>query len=132
LKNEKLMIQSMHCLSTEPLVWGTLSTGFFATPELATVGKPGLFYGGGFEQLGVQALGVVACGAFAFIVSYAVLAIMKASMNGLRVSEEEEIMGLDMSEHGTYGYPELLHTETAGSTAANSKQLPVEKRPLNA
>ena len=46
-------------------VWGTLSTGFFATKELATVGKPGLFYGGGFEQLGVQLMGVVACGAFA-------------------------------------------------------------------
>jgi ammonium transporter, Amt family len=114
-------------------VWGTLSTGFFATPELATVGKPGLFYGGGLEQLGVQALGVVACGAFAFIVSYAVLAIMKASMNGLRVSEEEEIMGLDMSEHGTYGYPELLHSETSSSIEASpGTKLPAESRPLNA
>ena len=92
-------------------VWGTLSTGFFATKELATVGKPGLFYGGGFQQLGVQALGVFTCAAFAFIVSFILLALMKKFMNGLRVTEEEEIIGLDMSEHGSYGYPELLTTE---------------------
>jgi ammonium transporter, Amt family len=91
-------------------VWGTLSTGLFATPELATVGKPGLFYGGGFEQLGVQAMGVTACAAFAFIVSYIILGIMKVSMKGLRVTEEEEILGLDMSEHGSYGYPELVNS----------------------
>ncbi|MGG3562286.1 ammonium transporter [Neobacillus rhizosphaerae] len=92
-------------------VWGTLSTGFFATKELATVGKPGLFYGGGLHQLGVQALGVFTCASFAFIVSFVLLAIMKKFMNGLRVTEEEEIIGLDMSEHGSYGYPELLTTE---------------------
>ncbi|MEH7336472.1 ammonium transporter [Neobacillus drentensis] len=92
-------------------VWGTLSTGFFATKELATVGQPGLFYGGGLHQLGVQAIGVLACGAFAFIVSFILLSIMKATMNGLRVSEEEEIIGLDMSEHGSYGYPELMKAE---------------------
>jgi Amt family ammonium transporter len=89
-------------------VWGTLSNGFFATKDLAAVGKPGLFYGGGFHQLFVQAIGVIACGLFAFIVSFILLYIMKAAMKGLRVSEEEEIIGLDMSEHGSYGYPELL------------------------
>ncbi|MFH7817858.1 ammonium transporter [Neobacillus thermocopriae] len=89
-------------------IWGTLSTGFFATPELATVGQAGLFYGGGFHQLGVQALGVIVCGAFAFIVSFILLSIMKALMNGLRVTEEEEIIGLDISEHGSYGYPEMV------------------------
>lgn len=92
-------------------VWGTLSTGFFATKELATVGKPGLFYGGGLHQLGVQAMGVVTCAAFAFIVSFILLALMKKFMKGLRVTEEEEIMGLDLSEHGSYGYPELLKAE---------------------
>ena len=92
-------------------VWGTVSTGFFATPELAEevvgIGKAGLFYGGGFGQLGVQIMGVVACGAFAFIVSYFVLAVMKATI-GIRVTEEQEIIGLDMSEHGSYGYPEQM------------------------
>ncbi|MFE8699412.1 ammonium transporter [Cytobacillus sp. FJAT-54145] len=87
-------------------VWGTISTGFFAAPELATVGLPGLFYGGGFTQLGVQVMGVVASGAYAFIVSFVILFVAKKVMNGLRVTEEEEIMGLDMSEHGSYGYPE--------------------------
>ncbi|WP_420800252.1 ammonium transporter [Neobacillus terrae] len=92
-------------------VWGTLSTGFFATKELATIGKPGLFYGGGFEQLGVQALGVAASGLYAFLVSYVLLLAVKYVIKGLRVTEEEEIIGLDMSEHGSYGYPELLHSE---------------------
>lgn len=92
-------------------VWGTLSNGLFATKELATVGKPGLFYGGGFHQLGIQAMGVITCAAYAFIVSFIILAIMKAVMNGLRVTEEEEIIGLDMSEHGSYGYPELIKAE---------------------
>ncbi len=86
-------------------VWGTLSTGFFATPELAAVGAPGLFYGGGFGQLGVQLLSVVTAGLYTFIVAYIILAIIKKMM-GIRVTEEEEIMGLDISEHGSYGYPE--------------------------
>lgn len=100
----------IYCLSVHGVagVWGTLSTGFFATPELATVGKPGLFYGGGFTQLGVQAMGVITCGLFAFIVSFVILAVMKKLMNGLRVTEEEEIIGLDLSEHGVYGYPEAF------------------------
>jgi ammonium transporter, Amt family len=89
-------------------VWGTLSTGFFATPELATVGQPGLFYGGGFTQLGVQFMGVAVSAIYAFAVSFVILAIAKKVMNGLRVSEEEEIMGLDVSEHGSYGYPEVF------------------------
>ncbi|WP_277585661.1 ammonium transporter [Psychrobacillus antarcticus] len=96
-------------------VWGTLSTGFFATPELASVGKAGLFYGGGFDQLGVQLMGVVSCGLFAFIVSYAILFIMKKVMGGIRVTEEEELMGLDMSEHGNYGYPEQMILEESKS-----------------
>lgn len=89
-------------------IWGTLSNGFFATKELATVGRPGLFYGGGWHQLGVQAMGVITCGLFAFVASFILLYAMKAAMKGLRVSEEEEIIGLDISEHGSYGYPELL------------------------
>ncbi|MEK3980691.1 ammonium transporter [Psychrobacillus sp. FSL K6-2836] len=96
-------------------VWGTLSTGFFATPELASVGKAGLFYGGGLDQLGVQLMGVVSCGLFAFVVSYAILFIMKKVMGGIRVSEEEELMGLDMSEHGNYGYPEQMILEESKS-----------------
>ncbi|WP_158737090.1 ammonium transporter [Alteribacillus sp. YIM 98480] len=95
-------------------VWGTLSTGFFATPELAEMngGQAGLFYGGGFAQLGVQLISVVACGLFAFIASYVLLLITKSLIGGLRVSEEEEIMGLDISEHGSYGYPENVQPQS--------------------
>lgn len=100
-------------------IWGTLSTGFFATPELAerNGGLAGLFYGGGFTQLGVQTLGIVSSAAYAFIVSYIILKIMKQVMGSIRVTEEEEMMGLDMSEHGSYGYPESfahLNEETSG------------------
>jgi ammonium transporter, Amt family len=109
-------------------VWGTISTGFFATPELASVGKPGLLYGGGLEQLGVQALGVLVSGAFAFVVSYIILRIMKAAMDGLRVTEEEEIIGLDISEHGTYGYPEFIKLEEShkGPTKLNKTEPPLK------
>ncbi len=98
-------------------IWGTISTGFFATPELADMngGAAGLFYGGGFGQLGVQIMGVVACGAFAFIVSYIILKVMDKVMGGIRVTEEEEIMGLDISEHGSYGYPESMSDNKKGA-----------------
>ncbi|MFS0788498.1 ammonium transporter [Shouchella sp. 1P09AA] len=102
-------------------VWGTLSTGFFATPELAALngGQAGLFYGGGFDQLGVQALSVVVCGLFAFVASYLLLLLTKGLVGGtLRVSEEEEILGLDMSEHGAYGYPENVQDEQASRTGS--------------
>src|SRR3712207_9049831 len=91
-------------------IWGTLSTGLFATPALVEstgVGSPGLFYGGGVTQLGVQALGIVASGGFVFLASYAVFAVLKATI-GLRVKPEEELNGLDISEHGVYGYSEQL------------------------
>ncbi|MGB3634121.1 MAG: ammonium transporter [Rubrobacteraceae bacterium] len=86
-------------------IWGTLSTGFFATPALsdANGGNPGLFYGGGLTQLGIQAIGIVAAGGFVFIASLAVFAILKATI-GIRVKPEEELNGLDISEHGVYGY----------------------------
>lgn len=91
-------------------IWGTLSTGFFASPrlvELAGVGQAGLFYGAGWRQLGVQLLGLVGAAAYVGIVSLVILGLMKATM-GLRVPEEDEIVGLDMSEHGAFGYPEQL------------------------
>ena len=91
-------------------IWGTLSTGLFTTPALAAVGKPGLFYGGGFTQLGVQALGVLAAGGFVFVSSLAVFALLKATI-GIRVKPDEELNGLDISEHGVYGYPDLVATD---------------------
>jgi Amt family ammonium transporter len=95
-------------------IWGTLSTGLFATPELVEkvgIGQPGLLYGGGFHQLGVQALGVFGTFAFVFILSFIILGLLKVTI-GLRVKEEEEIIGLDLSEHGSYGYPEQMKKAT--------------------
>lgn len=91
-------------------IWGTLSCGLFATPALVEatgVGTPGLFYGGGLAQLSIQALGIIAAGGFTFIASYVVFAVLKATI-GLRVKPEHELNGLDISEHGVFGYAEQL------------------------
>src|SRR6476659_5048401 len=90
-------------------VWGTLSLGFLAMPELAeklATGRGGLLYGGGFHQLGIQALGLVAVGAFTFTASFLVLGLMKVTV-GIRTEPHVEGMGLDVSEHGMWGYPEV-------------------------
>ncbi len=90
-------------------VWGTLSLGFLAVPELVgklETGKAGLFYGGGFAQLGTQALGLVAVGAFTFTLSFLILLLFKVTV-GIRTEPEVEQMGLDVSEHGMWGYPEF-------------------------
>ncbi|MBQ9549947.1 MAG: ammonium transporter [Lachnospiraceae bacterium] len=81
-------------------IWGTLATGLFATTsapgndELA-----GLFYGGGFKLLAIQFIGFVSVAAWTFITMAVVFSVIKAVF-GLRVSEEEEIEGLDVMEHG--------------------------------
>jgi Amt family ammonium transporter len=89
-------------------VWGTLSCGLFTSPRLAAlngIGHPGLVYSGSVQQLGAQALGVVTAFAAVFTVSFAVFFVIKATF-GLRVRPEEERYGLDMAEHGMWGYPE--------------------------
>ena len=73
--------------------------------NLAT-GTPGLVYSGSFHQLGVQALGLVTVGAFTFTASFAALWVMKR-LWGIRVEPEVETAGLDVSEHGMWGYPEF-------------------------
>jgi Amt family ammonium transporter len=107
---DKVIDDPVGALSAHGLagIWGTLACGIFTLPQLASynaVGKGGLIYTGSFSQLGKQALGVVVVFSFVFAVSYAVFAIIKATY-GMRVSSEEEDAGLDISEHGMYGYPE--------------------------
>ena len=90
-------------------VWGTLALGFLTVPELAenlATGSGGLLYGGGLGQLGTQALGLAAVGAFTFTASFGVLWVMKATV-GIRTEPEVETLGLDVSEHGMWGYPEF-------------------------
>jgi Amt family ammonium transporter len=90
-------------------VWGTLATGIFAVPALAenlATGGGGLWYTGSFHQLGVQAVGLLAVGVFTFTASFGSLWAMKA-LWGIRVDPEVETAGLDVSEHGMWGYPEF-------------------------
>jgi Amt family ammonium transporter len=90
-------------------VWGTLATGLFAVPALAAnlaTGTGGLVYTGSFHQLGVQALGLLAVGAWTFSASFGCLWAMKR-LWGIRVEPETETAGLDVSEHGMWGYPEF-------------------------
>jgi Amt family ammonium transporter len=90
-------------------VWGTLALGFLTVPALAErlgTGSGGLLYGGGLGQLGVQALGLAAVGAFTFGMSFGVLWAMKATV-GIRTDADVETAGLDVSEHGMWGYPEF-------------------------
>ena len=72
-------------------IWGTLSDGLFNTSS-------GLFYGGGVAHLGIQALGVLSVGVYTAVVMTIVFFLLKKTV-GLRVTAEEEIMGLDISEH---------------------------------
>ncbi len=95
-------------------VWGTLSVGLIATPSAPAFARgigdgvtyganqiagAGLFYGGGFRQLGIQFLGMAATAAWTAVTITAAFLIIRAIF-GLRVSEEEEILGLDRTEHG--------------------------------
>ena len=88
---------AVHCLNG---IWGTIATGLFATtsaPDNDSV--IGLFYGGGFKQLGLQFLGFAAVAAWTAVTITITFFLIKAVF-GLRVSEEEEIVGLDSCEHG--------------------------------
>jgi Amt family ammonium transporter len=89
-------------------IWGTISCGIFTSPRLAeynAVGDPGLWYSGSFHQLFAQIIGVLAAFTFVFVLSFATFFAIKKTI-GMRVSAEEEDAGLDISEHGMYGYPE--------------------------
>src|ERR671919_180341 len=112
-------------------VLGTLAVGLFASPRLvdaAGIGREGLFYGGGLAQLGVQALGVVAVAAWALGASALVFAAIKATV-GLRVTAEEEIEGLDIGEHGMWGYPETFLGVDTLATPDAVEQARQERRP---
>lgn len=102
---------AVHCLNG---IWGTIAVGLFATSDAPAYARgvgdgvtfganqikgEGLFYGGGFEQLGLQLLGFVVVAAWTAVTMTIVFFVIKKTL-GLRVSEEEEIVGLDATEHG--------------------------------
>ncbi len=87
---------AVHCLNG---IWGTIAVGLFATTSAPDSEISGLFYGGGFTQLGIQLVGFVSVAAWTALTITIAFLIIKAIF-GLRVSEEEEIIGLDSTEHG--------------------------------
>jgi Amt family ammonium transporter len=87
-------------------IWGTLAVGLFATDTIPGAvagvtgeGAVGLFYGGGFGQLGIQIVGVVSILAWTIVTMTIAFLLIKKTI-GLRVTAEDEILGLDITEHG--------------------------------
>jgi len=83
-------------------ILGMLATGLFATVAVNAGGSNGLFYGNP-RQLAVQALAVGVILIYSFVATYGILKLLDKTM-GLRVTDEEEVMGLDLSQHGEAGY----------------------------
>lgn len=109
-------------------VWGTIAVGLFSR-GYDGVGK-GLFYGGGFKQLGIQLLGFVAVASWAVITMIIVFTLIKKT-NGLRVTAEEEIKGLDSTEHNLpSAYADFVPTSVLINSAPPAqsveKAIPVE------
>ena len=113
-------------------VLGTLFVGLFAQNGIGGVSTPnGLFFGGGFDLLGKQALGVLAVAAFVFPASLLAWLLVKKTL-GIRVSAKEEIEGLDIGEHGNKGYPDFVSVDYTNDTddiapAEITGTVPVEK-----
>ncbi len=82
--------------------WGALATGLFASKGINPAGNNGLFFGNP-SLLGIQALTVLAAWIYTFVVTLIILKVLDWTM-GLRVSEEHEVNGLDLSQHGEVGY----------------------------
>ena len=88
---------AVHCLNG---IWGTIAVGLFATTSApGNDTYTGLFYGGGFSLLGIQLVGMFAVIAWTTVTITIAFLVIKATV-GLRVSEQEEIIGLDATEHG--------------------------------
>lgn len=88
-------------------IWGTIAVGLLANPD-APAGLRGLFYTGDFHQTGLQLLGFVTVAAYAAIMMIITFTVIK-KCHGLRVTEEEELAGLDSTEHGLpSAYPDFV------------------------
>ncbi len=108
-------------------IWGTLAVGLFANGTGQNVGVggtpvKGLFYGGGFAQLGVQALGIVSVLAWTGVTISLTFLIIKKTI-GLRVSRHEEIVGLDSTEHGLpSSYADFIPSMQIQTTASGRER----------
>jgi Amt family ammonium transporter len=83
-------------------IWGALATGLFATTQINAAGADGLFYGNP-AQLWKQFIGIFAAGLLAFVMTWIILKVLDAVL-GLRVTDEEEVEGLDVAQHSETAY----------------------------
>jgi len=104
---------------------GTLFVGLFSDGS-GTSGLQGLFIGGNGKLLGVQALGVVTVAAWVAVVMTALFFILKYT-NGLRVSHEVEVAGLDIAEHGLVSYADFMPLKPMGITSVGKDYSPLHK-----
>ncbi len=84
-------------------LWGTLSIGFFGSTAITSWGANGLFYGGGTELLGKQALGAASVMAFSFVVTYIIGFLLEKTI-GFRITKDEEVEGVDLTHHAESAY----------------------------
>jgi Amt family ammonium transporter len=83
--------------------WGAIATGIFCVTSLTADGAGGLLHAGNAHRVWVQCVGVAATFGYAFVVTFILARILDATL-GLRVGEEEERMGIDLTAHGETGY----------------------------
>ncbi|MBO3744437.1 ammonium transporter [Streptosporangiaceae bacterium NEAU-GS5] len=110
---------------------GAISLGLIAAYPLAeTAQGTGLFYGGGFTQLGKQILGPVAVGLYSFIMAWIIGKIIDKTM-GFRISQEDEVTGVDITTHAETGY-DLGTIHSSGVASPNAPAVPAEAKKVDA
>ncbi|MDR0897296.1 MAG: ammonium transporter [Oscillospiraceae bacterium] len=122
---------AVHCVNG---IWGTLAVGLFARPmvvdgiEIASAS--GLFYGGGFAQLGVQALGVLSIAIWTAVTITITFLVIK-KVHGLRAAREDEILGLDAAEHGlASSYADFLPVVNPSLDVLDGRSAPAPEMPI--
>jgi Amt family ammonium transporter len=95
-------------------LWGTISVGFFASAA-TTAGVDGLFYGGGVDQLWRQVVGALAVLVYSFVLTYIIGFAIQKTM-GFRITEEDEVVGIDSIEHAETAY-DFASLGTGGATS---------------
>jgi ammonium transporter, Amt family len=120
-------------------IWGTLSLGLFACGKYGSTGPispdnsvplKGLFYGGGTQVLAAQAIGSLTITLCTFAVAMAVMHLVNATRL-LRVSEEGELYGLDLHEHGMSAYPEYVISGVGSPVGAGLSEGETEEKPVS-
>lgn len=105
-------------------IWGTIAVGLLANPD-APAGLGGLFYTGSFSLLGIQALGVLTVGVYAVVIMLIAFKVIR-KVHGLRASAEDELAGLDVSEHGLpSAYADFAPSVDQYTSYAGYEEVPV-------